>query len=241
MVNFTYSDYIRLIKYLKNTLGYHVGPLNEFPEFGNAVILRHDIDFSISKAFKMTQIEVELGVKSTYFVLLTCPFYNPLERKNTKILKEIVHLGGEIGLHYDSTVFEGMDINLINDNIKKQVSILEAIVETKIISISQHKPAKSKIHPNLPHYKNAYDEKYCKDISYISDSRKHFGSPDVYGFFKEPNNRRSQLLIHPIWWNTEDLLITDIFENLRKNIDADCKNELDDFRLGIEQYFKDKR
>ena len=235
MTSFTRVDYRNLIKFISKDLNYSVGPLRNFPESGSAVILRHDIDFSVFKALEMAEIELGLGVNSTYFVLLTCPFYNALEQRNTDALKKIARMGNEIGLHYDSSLLEGLSNEQINERIEKQVSILESVTECRIESISQHKPATSKVRPKITRYKDAYDDKYFKQIGYLSDSRKYFATEDVHSFFKK--HKRSQLLIHPIWWNSEDHSVQQIFEDLKSQINEANESEFDDFRRNIDEYF----
>ena len=53
------------------------------------VILRHDIDYSLDKAVALAELERELGVSSTYFVLLTSEFYNLLSKDNLSKISKI--------------------------------------------------------------------------------------------------------------------------------------------------------
>ena len=69
----------------------------------NQIILRHDVDLDIYPAYKMALLENEIGVKSTFFILLNAQSYNPLSINNKNILREISSLGFEIGLHFDPT------------------------------------------------------------------------------------------------------------------------------------------
>lgn len=51
------------------------------------VILRHDIDNSFSQAVKLTELEVEEGVRSTWFVLPRTDFYNAFSKAGTEALR----------------------------------------------------------------------------------------------------------------------------------------------------------
>lgn len=53
------------------------------------MILRHDIDNSLSQALRLAEIEAEEGVKSTWFVLLRTDFYNPASAASQKTLRRI--------------------------------------------------------------------------------------------------------------------------------------------------------
>ena len=64
--------------------------------------------------------------------------------------------------------------------------------------------------PNL----GAYSEKYFNDIAYVSDSQGEFryGHPFNHDAFKMLQNM--QLLIHPIWWVTDDFSSIEKIKNL---------------------------
>lgn len=46
----------------------------------DTILLRHDLEFSVPIALQITEIEAELGIRSTYFVQLHREFYNTLEK-----------------------------------------------------------------------------------------------------------------------------------------------------------------
>ena len=65
------------------------------------VLFRHDVDFSPQRALELAKIEASNNVSSTFFFLLTCSFYNALESFTKDIIKSIIELGHEVGLHFD--------------------------------------------------------------------------------------------------------------------------------------------
>ena len=86
----------------------------DFRGFANApaegeVVLRHDVDLSLESALEMARIEAEVGVESTYFVLLTSPLYNALAPANREILRRIEGLGHDVGLHFSTHAYPELD------------------------------------------------------------------------------------------------------------------------------------
>lgn len=49
--------------------GYSFADYLNYSNFNKAVILRHDVDFSLEKALEMAEIEKKEEVQSTYFIL----------------------------------------------------------------------------------------------------------------------------------------------------------------------------
>jgi hypothetical protein len=211
MIDFSHASYLELIAYLREK-EYFVGSFREFPDSGPAVILRHDIDFSIVKSLEMARLDTEAGVHSSFFVLMTAPIYNALAQENIASLKSIVKLGHEIGLHYDCSLFDDMTQEQMGIRVKHMAQMLGEVLDVEISSVAQHKPSAAKIRPHFPEFRDAYSSAYFKDIAYLSDSRMVFGTGDVYAFFDK--NPRSQLLIHPVWWNKRPLSRREIFDGL---------------------------
>ena len=67
------------------------------PANGKVCLLRHDVDYDIDQAVKMAEVEYEVDVQSTYFVLHTAGYYKAagfIEK-----CRYLQDLGHEVGLH----------------------------------------------------------------------------------------------------------------------------------------------
>ena len=72
---------------------------------GPAIVLRHDVDLDLRPAHRLAALERRCGVRSTFFVLTTCPLYNVLAAPAFQTCSsplEIVIVTGE-GSHEDIT------------------------------------------------------------------------------------------------------------------------------------------
>ena len=120
------------------------GKTIKFSEIDNNdsfVLWRHDCDMSLNRARAIAEIDAENGVQSTFFVLPHSDFYNILELGQTKLIREIVKLGHEIGLHLDvgyhsstAAIFD------IESAIERDRNLIEGIAETRIDVFSFHNP-----------------------------------------------------------------------------------------------------
>ena len=99
-MEFSFTGYGALLDLLK-TNNYSFSDYHSWHDKEKPVILRHDLDYDISRAVSIAKIEHREGVKSTYFVLTTTDFYNVFSMENNKLLEELINLGHEIGLHFD--------------------------------------------------------------------------------------------------------------------------------------------
>lgn len=121
-MEFTFEAYKHLIKSLSET-GYTITGYDNYEGYEKVAILRHDIDMDIHKALEMARLEFELGVRSTYYVLLSSDLYNALSKNSIAYLKEILSLGHSVGLHFDEKKYEATD-NLV-EKIEQEIDILE--------------------------------------------------------------------------------------------------------------------
>ena len=97
-MNFSYNEYKNIIELVKQNI-----PIKDFADVTEKTkkycVIRHDIEFSLDRAYKLAKIEQQLGVSSTYTVQLRNNTYNALSYKNIIIIHEIKQLGHKIGLH----------------------------------------------------------------------------------------------------------------------------------------------
>jgi len=215
MTDFTHAGYLNLLKFICD-LGRPAVSFRDIPADGDYVILRHDIDFSLRCAVEMAYLDKQAAATSTFFVLMTAPYYNPLAEDGVRAIREIAGLGHECGLHYDCTGFELLSSEERVKRVDLMARTLEDATGVPIRTIAQHKPARSPIRQEFPLYVNAYSAAYFKDIAYFSDIRMMFRVPDVAEFLRQ--NPRSQALIHPVWWRVERMSRSAIFESLKDEI-----------------------
>ena len=233
---FSHAGYRRLLEFISREMGYPLCPLREAPDEGPFVILRHDVDFSLAKAREMAELDHEAGARSTFFVLLTAPYYNPFSAAGVRALREIADLGHEIGLHYDSSEFEAMDTEGRRRRVGVRAAALADAVGQPVTSIAQHKPASSGVRETFPAFRDAYDPHWIHEIGYLSDSRMRWGYPDVEGFFRA--HRRSQLLIHPLWWSAEPTDRVGAFRAVRDRAVETLEDLLRGEALSIERWLR---
>ena len=91
-MEFTYGAYGDLLALLDRQ-GYQVATYHDWQAYPRCVILRHDIDNSPEQALALARVEREMGVHSTYFVLLRSEFYNVAARRCLETLGQIQALG----------------------------------------------------------------------------------------------------------------------------------------------------
>jgi hypothetical protein len=234
MIEFTHDSYLKLLKTIKSYGREFVSFTNVPQDAESYVILRHDVDFSLKKALEMAQLDYESGISSTFFFLLTAPYYNPLSVEGASYIKEIAALGHNCGLHFDCTGFEQLTISQRQRRIQVMAKTLEDATGVEIKAVAQHKPASTPIRLELPNFVRAYSHPFFKDIAYISDSRKMFRHHDILHFFKE--NKKVQMLIHPIWWNKTDMNRSEILQRLFSNISSEIRQHINYEERSIEKY-----
>ena len=79
------------------------------------VIMRHDIDMDLEAALKISSLEKDLGIHSTYFFMVCCPLYNVFSSNGAEQVKEILAAGHHFGLHFDCALYQ--DITVDGDDI----------------------------------------------------------------------------------------------------------------------------
>ena len=216
-MKFTYESYKRMIELLR-THGYEFAGYHDYEGNEKCVILRHDIDNSIEKAVRLAEIENEIGVRSTYFVLLTSDFYNVASAKSLAGLKRIADLGHGIGLHFDEIAYPEESRNDVPGLIKREADILGQVLGMHIRSVSMHRPSKATLAADykIPGLVNSYGQTFFHDFKYLSDSRRRWREP-VLDIISKEEAQRLHILTHAIWYNDQEETIA---ETLSKFITA---------------------
>lgn len=213
---FSYQEYREVLKKVRP-------PLKTFKQtlgLDAFTILRHDVEFSITRAHTMAQIEYGQQVSSTFFFQVCSSAYNPFSVQNAALIQDIKAMGHHIGLHfYVSLVPEGAD-DLMKTELQRQKKMFEAGLGVSCTCFSFHRPPpwvleirKDKIGGLLNAYGPSFFE-FSKDpikIKYIADSKHQwsYGHPlDTY------SHRKLQILIHPDEWTEHGYDAKDNFGSL---------------------------
>ncbi len=207
-------------------LGYKFVTCNEYflkkPSSKDLTIVnRIDIDISVKKAEKISEILSSLNIKGTFFFRLHSKEYNPTSFENFNIIKSIHNQGHEIGYH--SEILDLQEMWKINaeDILKKDIAFFKNFFDIDIKGIASHggltginnldfwKERKAKdFNLNYEAYDKEPDFNLFHNSLYISDSDWSKWKCYKDGVFQENDNRTFgehldnvpkliYLLIHP--------------------------------------------
>lgn len=227
-VEFTYEWYEKLLSYLdQNNYAF----LDYSSDMENkSVILRHDVDWSPRKAVKLARIESEMSIYSTYFFLLTSPFYNVLNKETREMISEISGMGHNIGLHFSTHQYwvDNPGDNKIEDMVKQEVSILSSTTEEDIKTVSFHNPPHWVFKKEYRGFISTYEPRFFNEIEYTADSNQRWRENHP---FEKELPKKLQILVHPVLWNTDDgdvtKRLTDEQDYVFDKIDEFMKSEND--------------
>jgi hypothetical protein len=187
----------------------------------NLCLLRHDVDADICAALIMAQLEHDLGVAATYFLMLRSPVYNLMGRKNHMMVEEILALGHAIGLHYDQgfDAKRGWSASRTASAVGDEAKWLETQFNTDVAAVLQ-----GNLDTGLRI--NTYDRRQLSGFDYFSDSNRQFplvqlAKGNISNAVAALSPRNLQLLIHPVWWvyddpSTEAVWDRAIYSNLER-------------------------
>jgi peptidoglycan/xylan/chitin deacetylase (PgdA/CDA1 family) len=203
---FDYDTYTNLLELLRKT-NMNV-TFEDFPLPDNSIryfILRHDVDFCPEAALRMAELEAKMGIRASYFVLLSTPYYNLLSEQYLDFPRRLVEMGHEVGLHYDVRVYTAFGRDRLLEALESHSFLLAKLSGKRVKSIAMHNPSISGEDPfrSIKQFINAYDDQYTKEIMYLSDSCGAWRDEAVSVL--EIGNIPSclQLLIHPLFWDRE--------------------------------------
>ena len=163
---------------------YHIITLKEFfcDEYNknqHILINRIDVDLKIQRLNYIYDIFKALGIKASIYLRLHSPTYNLLSFGNIAIIKKLISIGCEIGLHTELEDAAGYCSIKRKELLRQEIKLFETIFGVQIFGTASH--------GDMTHYNNldfwkthsaedfqllyeAYDEKLWNHCRYISDS-----------------------------------------------------------------------
>jgi len=186
---------------------------------GSLLFMRHDCERDLNKALKMAQIERQLGISSSYYVRVHSEYYNLLLPHDRNIVRSIAELGHEIGLHYEPKFYADDGLTFM-EGIQQDLTILRYILgpDIPLRTMSPHQPTLSP--PDFVQLEqqglvDVYAHPDFKPLKYYSDSGMCWREKSLRQAVE--SEFRCQFLIHPDFWNEEEL-------TWNENIDRRCES-----------------
>jgi hypothetical protein len=202
------------------------------------LLVRHDIDTSPRHALQMAKLESRLGVRSSYFVLLHSPLYNPAAAPHWDALREIVALGFEVGLHYDTEFYQRRNMDPL-PGILADAAALERILGNAIVSVSQHRPASSVLLKELNlHYVDAYNNDLMNKVRYVSDSGFKWRGESLMEMLGTED--RIHALIHPTSWTFGDLDMEGTYRAVKQQYASELSAEIESLIDSTNEYLRNR-
>jgi hypothetical protein len=188
--------------------GYRWAGFERPPERGD-LLLRHDVDLSLTAAVAMAEVEAEAGAWSTWFLMTRSVFYNLASPEGERAIARLRALGGRIAHH---AVWPHLDLD--------EPFGFEPVV-------AWHNPESGYMTEPIGGATNVMAVPWFVSDNYRSDSNQHWR----HGCPQEPLARGEfdwlQLLIHPEIWVYEGRTMG---ETMRSFLDADRAARLEHLR-----------
>ncbi len=159
--------------------GYRFVFFDHAPE-EHEVFLRHDVDLSLEAAVALAELEHEVGVHATYFLMTESVFYNLASEVGARAIERLRALGHAVGLH---AVHPHAQIDDRFDRV-----------------IAWHNPEPEYMSEPIVGVTNVMAAPYFDPACYRSDSNQHWRSGCPHGELAAGAFEWLQLLVHPEIW-----------------------------------------
>lgn len=245
---FSYDDYRVIIDIIRAS-----GRGKKYSEaYGSDdfVIMRHDVEYSVERAYDLSCVESEMGFTSTWFFQITNNTYNPFSRVSGNMIRKMREAGHVIGLHY---ALDGeTDVEKVRRQIPEHLNVMSEMMGFKVDTFSIHRPPAWALAADFKYsgILNAYQDDfftYAEDVGedselevkYMSDANHiwRYGYPDENSIL---NHRKVQILTHPFAWTREgydnhDNYVTLIREKYSETVHS-VNDECKDFAVYLDEF-----
>ena len=204
--DFTVDAYRQLVSLVLTT--YQVTDYRSIPWGQRFALWRHDCDVSLNRSLVLAKIEAEMGLKSTFFVNPHCEFYNLLERSQLALVKQIVQLGHDIGLHFDAAFYNTTSEAELHEQVSHEADLLEQFIGLRPATFSFHDPSAFHLTCEADIYGglvNCYSKRFKTEVPYYSDSNGYWRFGSLFDVLSDAKDSCLQILTHPGWWQDESM------------------------------------
>jgi hypothetical protein len=159
--------------------GYRWAGFDRAPESGD-LLLRHDVDLSLTAAVTVAEIEAEEGAWSTWFLMTRSVLYNLDSREGEAAIAHLRELGHRVALH---AVWPHADFDSRFDKV-----------------VAWHNPEPEFMQAEIPGAVNVMRPPFFDPETYRSDSNQNWRHGCPYDELAAASFPWLQLLTHPEIW-----------------------------------------
>ncbi len=202
--DFTLVEYKKLLETAKKNWTFRT--YDTFDKKEKFILWRHDVDFSMHAARNLAVIENSMGISATYFILPHSEFYNLFEKEITDLVKTIISLGHEIGLHFDTHYYGIKDEKHLEKYLLQETRWLQEVFQKEIKVFSFHNTTDFTMNCKQWQYAgliNTYADYFQTNVIYNSDSHGIWRFKRLKELLEEAQSKPMQVLTHPEWWQSE--------------------------------------
>lgn len=205
-VDFTIDKYRMLCEVaVKN---YPIVTYRNIPWGKRFLLWRHDLDLSLNRGLFLARIEHEFEFKATYFLNPHSEYYNLAEASQHRIIKEIVSLGHDIGLHFDAGFFGEINEAELNNLVAREADYLSSLFKVYPVAFSFHNPVDTTLRFEADTYGglvNCYSRRFKNKVPYCSDSNGYWRFRRLHDVLTDATDTCLQVLTHPGWWQDKPM------------------------------------
>ena len=195
---FSLPYFLKIIHCAKRTIR-----VMDYKRYKKGLILRHDVDYSLNLAYRLSEIESAIGATASYYIQLTTDVYNPFSFSSREMLDKMLSNGFEIGLHFDPMPYgKNLSDKVLITQLFYEIERLSKLLGTEIKSYSLHAVGSFGRYIRTEAMIGAYDEEIFGDDKYFSDSNYTFSGKDPLEWARKSHEQLIQLVSHPMLYLT---------------------------------------
>lgn len=169
------------------------------------ILWRHDVDLSVHRALRTAQIEAEMKIQATYFLLPHSAYYNLLEKPVFECVQRILQQGHSLGLHFDMAFYPPFETTAhLEEKLAWEKRLLEELFSCQISVFSFHNPdvgnALQYDQDVMAGMINTYGRSLRENYAYCSDSNGYWRYQRLRDVLTVATEPRLHVLTHPGWW-----------------------------------------
>jgi|GEM_PF-1636716 len=230
---YTLDNYRRLIDRFRSA-GYTFGQYDGDLTKDKLILLRHDIDYTLSYAVEFARLNAEMGIAGTFFIQSRCRLYNLLDFDVQRALEEIAALGQHFGFHavVDSE-FESLE--KLQKFVAEEFSLFSRFVPRTTPVFAWHNPSIlsaqgfDHIKAEFPGLMNVYRAFGPGPIPYFADSNMRYTFDELCAL-ADQGHSAMQLAIAPMQWCPEA-------EEMRTVMISNFKRKIADIEAGFAENY----